>query len=153
MALPWPKTPTTPANAFSEIAEAILPYMNATIRIKDPKTLSAPLTPYDAQTDTGGIRTATVVWEGVALITAVRRPMVGGTSLEWTATNPYSFQIPLTATSKLVRKGMQLQVLNGGNDPALTELAFVVTKSAVSSQAPVRLLEATAENTSAYPQA
>lgn len=146
MSLPFPAP--TPGDWSGTIAAKALPFMNATVRIVDPK--STTTTPYDPVSDTGGTRAPTLIREGPARIQKIRRPLGISAPDQWSSSHQIRIQMPLDNTVPLVGKGMQLIVLDGGNEKDLEELLYVVTMSVNSSWAALATYEATAEITPAH---
>ena len=149
--MPMPARLPAKANWASVITTVMDPFFAqaATIQIIDPKTSTT--TPYNPVTNSGGVPIQLVIWSSKSIIQRVRRLTPGSNQSGWTTTQHFTFQIPASAPSILVRKGMRIRVISGGGDPALTELGFVVTVGLSGSLAPVRLMEAMAEMTSVFP--
>lgn len=123
----------------AEMAKTSLPWMNGTVQIVDPELADQQ---WDEWTNEYTGSSATVLWSGPARIQHLggeRGPLVGYAD---SSIRGIRFQIPIDGYAGFIRKGLQVIVTDGGNDPELEQLQFVVTSSVNSSYAWLRTIEA-----------
>lgn len=149
MALPAPSAGIGDWSAtISEVVKSE-GFYNGYIQIVDPNSGSA--TPYDVDTDTGGTTTPILIREGAARITKVRRPkQINGTAKSVTASG-YRFQMELDPLAPFISEGMIVVVTDGGKEPQLTQLTYVVLASLNESWAALTTIETIAELTPVNP--
>ncbi len=128
MALP----PLPTADWAAEIGAAAEAQMNATANFytttKIPK--EAP--------------TLTLLFSTKARVQQIRRPLDIISGEQWGNRRSVRVQIPLSATSSLIEKGLVVRIL-GGNDPALAKVTLIVQSAINSSHAAVRTIECISE--------
>lgn len=143
MSLPFP---ARPGNDWSQvIADKLAPMFNATIQIVNPNTASH--TPWDPDTDAGGVDAPTVVWEGLARITKVRFPKQVPTPTEMAGASRFRFQLPRDPNRPFIPAGYQIFVVDGGKEPQLEQLTYVIIMTLNDSWAPITTIETEAEIT------
>jgi hypothetical protein len=123
----------------AEMAKTSLPWMNGTVQIVDPELADQQ---WDEWTNEYTGSSATVLWSGPARIQHLggeRGPLVGFAD---SSIRGIRFQIPIDGYAGFIRKGLQVIVTDGGNDPELEQLQFVVTSAVNSSYAWLRTIEA-----------
>lgn len=122
-----------------EMRSTMLPWMNGTVQIVDPNVEEQE---WDAFTNeyTGG--TATVLWQGPARIQHLRTESIPEVGYSQAGLRGIRFQIPMDAELGFVRKGLQVIVIDGGSDPELEQLSYVITSAINSSYAWGKTIEA-----------
>jgi hypothetical protein len=118
--------------------------MNATVRVESPNT-ATPDVPYDPAADTGGSTTPTVIRRGPARIQKIRRPLNVNAPNEWSSAHQIRVQMPLDTSVPFVPKGAHVVVEDGGREPDLEALTYIVTMSVNSSWAALTTYECIAE--------
>jgi len=116
----------------TEMRSTMLPWMNGTIQIVDPNIGEQE---WNAFTNEYSIDTSEVLWQGPARIqhlSGETMPVVGMSQI---GVRGIRLQVPFDAELGFVRKGLQVIVIDGGSDPELEQLQFVVTSSVNSSYA------------------
>ncbi len=116
----------------TEMRSTMLPWMNGTIQIVDPNIGEQE---WNAFTNEYSTDTVEVLWQGPARIqhlSAETMPYVGSSQI---SVRGIRLQVPMDAELGFVRKGLQVIVIDGGSDPELEQLQFVVTSSVNSSYA------------------
>ena len=122
----------------AQMGNTILPWMNATIQIVDPNIQDQEWDPFTNEYEGSS---SVVLWQGPARIqhlTSETNPVVG---LSEIGVRGIRLQVPLDPELGFVRKGLQVIVLDGGSDPELEQLQFVVTSAINSSYAWIRTIE------------
>ena len=116
----------------AEMRSTMLPWMNGTVQIVDPNIGEQE---WNAFTNEYSTDTAEVLWQGPARIqhlSGETMPYVGSSQI---GVRGIRLQVPMDADLGFVRKGLQVIVIDGGSDPELEQLQFVVTSSINSSYA------------------
>lgn len=114
-------------------------WMNATVQIVDPNTGDAVWNEW-TNTETGG--EPSVIWQGPARIQHLKTEMTPDVGFSQVGIRGIRLQVPLDVSAGFIRKGLQVVVLDGGNDYELEQLSFVITSAINSSYAWVRTIEA-----------
>lgn len=122
-----------------EMRSTMLPWMNGTVQIVDPNVNNQE---WDAFTNeyTGG--TATVLWQGPARIQHLSSETSADAGYSEIGIRGIRLQIPMDAELGFIRKGLQVIVTDGGSDPELEQLSYVITSAINSSYAWGRTIEA-----------
>lgn len=123
----------------AEMRSTMQGWFNATIQIVDPNVEDVEWDVY-TNTQTGG--TKTVLWSGPARVQHLKSDTTPVVGFSQTDIRGIRIQLPYDAELGLVRKGLQVIVTDGGSDPILEQLGFVVTSSINSSYAWNRTIEA-----------
>lgn len=123
----------------SEMAVVSSAWMNGSIEIIDANTEAQSWDPVTNEY-TGG--EATVLWSGPARIQHLSSKSVADAGFTEVSTRGIRFQIPNDSSVPFVRKGLQIIVTDGGNDPKLEEFSYLVVSSVNSSYAWLRTIEA-----------
>jgi len=126
------------ASISSEMRKTMLPWFNATIQIVDPNVEGVE---WDVVTNTKTSGGKTVLWSGPARVQHLvsdTNPEVGYSQ---TSIRAIRIQLPMDVELGLIRKGLQVVVTDGGSDPMLEQLGFVVSSSINSSYAWSRTIE------------
>lgn len=126
------------ATVSQQMGKTILSWMNATVQIVDPNTGDAIWDPF-TNTETGG--EPTVLWQGPARIQHLKSETLPDVGFSQTSIRGIRVQIPLDPELGFIRKGLQVIVMDGGSDPQLEQLQFVITSAINSSYAWIRTLE------------
>lgn len=113
-------------------------WFNATIQIVDPNVEDLEWDVY-SNAQTGG--TKTVMWSGQARVQHLRNDSMPVVGYSQTDIKGIRIQLPYDAELGLIRKGLQVIVTDGGSDPVLEQLGFVITSSINSSYAWNRTIE------------
>lgn len=113
-------------------------WFNATIQIVDPNVEDLEWDVY-SNAQTGG--TKTVIWSGQARVQHLKNDSMPVVGYSQTDIKGIRIQLPYDAELGLIRKGLQIIVTDGGSDPVLEQLGFVITSSVNSSYAWNRTIE------------
>ena len=122
----------------AEMRKTVLPWMNATIQIVDPDVGDVE---WDVVTNTQVGGTKTVIWSGAARVQHLKPSNIVDSSFGQTDIRGIRIQIPFDDELGLLRKGLQVIVTDGGSDPVLEQLGFVIKSSVNSSYAWGRTIE------------
>lgn len=130
------------------IAEAMRPalyaWFNARILIVDPNTRFGSA--YDAKTDTGGPLTPTTLFDSGpngALVQPIRAPRTVDSGDQNVALIGIRFQVKIEAIEVQLHSGLQVVVVDAGNDLQIGEFTYVLKQPMNSSLAWGKILEAT----------
>lgn len=104
-------------------------WYNAEIKIIDPNTRDQA---WDIATNTFTNTPATVLYTGKARIQPIREARTPDLGVTQGAIQSIRVQVPYSATLPLIRKGLQVEVTNPGEDAVLSSLRFTV-RSAINS--------------------
>lgn len=127
------------ASISREMRGTMLPWMNGTVQIVDPNSENQTWDPFTNEYTGGG---STVLWQGPARIQHLKAdstPVVGYSEI---GIRGIRFQIPMDSELGFIRKGLQVIVIDGGSDPELEQLSYVITSAINSSYAWGRTIEA-----------
>lgn len=122
----------------AEMRKTMLPWFNATIQIVDPNVSDVE---WDVVTNTQVSGSQTVLWSGPARIQHLTNDRVVDSGFMQTDIRGILIQIPFDVELGLLRKGLQVIVTDGGSDPVLEQLGFVIRSSINSSYAWGRTIE------------
>lgn len=123
----------------AEMRSTMVHWFNASIQIVDPNVGDVE---WDVYTNTQVGGTKTVVWSGPARVQHLKADSMPTVGFSQTDIRGIRIQLPYDAEIGLIRKGLQVIVTDGGSDPILEQLGFVVTSSINSSYAWGRTIEA-----------
>jgi hypothetical protein len=121
-----------------EMRFTMLPWMNGTVQIVDPNVENAEWDPFTNEYIGGN---ATVIWQGPARIQHLRNETMPDVGFSNVSIRGIRLQVPMDEDIGFVRKGLQVIVTDGGSDPELEQLQFVVTSAINSSYAWGRTIE------------
>lgn len=125
--------------AISEEMRSIISYwFNASIQIVDPNVGEVE---WDVVTNTQTSGAPTVLWSGNARIQHLKPNSTPDAGFSQTDIRGIRIQLPLDVELGLIRKGLQVIVTDGGSDPVLEQLGFVIRSSINSSYAWGRTIE------------
>lgn len=116
----------------TEMRSTMLPWMNGTVQIVDPNIGEQE---WNAFTNEYSTDTAQVLWQGPARIQHLNSTQTPYVGMSQVSIRGIRLQIPMDTDLGFVRKGLQVIVIDGGSDPELEQLQFVVTSSINSSYA------------------
>lgn len=122
----------------SEMRGTVANWFNATIQIVDPNVEDVE---WDVYTNTQSSGTPTVIWSGPARVQHLTPNRTPDVAYSQTDIRGIRIQLPYDAEVGLIRKGLQVVVTDGGSDPVLEQLGFVVKSSINSSYAWNRTIE------------
>lgn len=122
----------------AEMRSTMLGWFNATIQIVDPNVEDVE---WDVYTNTQSGGTKTVLWSGPARVQHLKSDTMPTVGFSQTDIRGIRIQLPYDVELGLIRKGLQVIVTNGGSDPILEQLGFVVASSINSSYAWSRTIE------------
>lgn len=122
----------------AEMRSTMAGWFNATIQIVDPNVEDVEWDVY-TNTQVGGVKT--VLWSGPARVQHLRNDSMPTVAYSQTDIRGIRIQLPYDSELGLIRKGLQVVVTDGGSDPILEQLGFVVTSSINSSYAWSRTIE------------
>lgn len=125
------------ASIGESMAKTALLWMNAQIQIVDPDVENSS---WDPSTNeyTGG--SGTVLWSGAARIQHLNT-MTSYAGFSETGIRNIRVQVPLDVEAGFLRKGLQVIVIDAGNDYELEQLQFTITSAINSSYAWLRTIE------------
>lgn len=115
-----------------EMRSTMLPWMNGTIQIVDPNIGEQE---WDAFTNEYSTNTSEVLWQGPARIQHLSSTQIASVGMSEIGVRGIRLQVPMDLDMGFVRKGLQVIVIDGGSDPELEQLQFVVKSSINSSYA------------------
>lgn len=143
MRLPSPAT-ASGVHALIEVAAAMsVPFRTAEIEIFDPEDFTIDK-PYDAKTDTGGVKTYAVLWSGLARLVD-RTVNDVKLAAEWGTKVAFQFDIGLEHDLPLFHAGYRIRVKGGSDDPAHATMVFVIRSAVDSSLSAQRVILATSD--------
>ncbi len=116
----------------TEMRSTMLPWMNGTIQIVDPNIGEQE---WNEFTNEYATNTSEVLWQGPARIQHLSSETMPYVGMSQISVRGIRLQVPMDAELGFVRKGLQVIVIDGGSDPELEQLQFVVTSSINSSYA------------------
>jgi hypothetical protein len=122
----------------NEMRSTMLPWMNGTVQIVDPNTSESEWNPFTNEY-TGG--DSTVLWQGPARIQHLTSEIMPEVGFSQVGIRAIRLQVPMDEDLGFVRKGLQVIVIDGGSDPELEQLQFVITSAINSSYAWGRTIE------------
>ena len=134
-----------PAIAAEMRATEAASWLNGFVRILYPNIAGGTFNAWENR-DTGG--EPVVLWEGEARIQPLRSSQIISGAFEQLAIRGIRFKIPLgaqIASGTVLREGLQVQVVDGGEDEALTQFTYVISGALNSSLAWNRTIEATVD--------
>lgn len=116
----------------TEMRATMLPWMNGTIQIVDPNIGEQE---WNAFTNEYSTDTTQVLWQGPARIQHLQSTSMPYVGMSEVGIRGIRLQVPMNVELGFVRKGLQVIVIDGGSDPELEQLQFVVKSSINSSYA------------------
>lgn len=122
----------------AEMRGTMAHWFNATIQIVDPNVEDVE---WDVYTNTQDAGTPTVLWSGPARVQHLTPNRTPDVAYSQTDIRGIRIQLPYDVEVGLIRKGLQVIVTDGGSDPVLEQLGFVVKSSINSSYAWNRTIE------------
>lgn len=112
-----------------EMRSTVARWYNADVQIVDPNLGDVEWNEFTNEYENNP---ATVIWSGKARVQPLRTATVPDLTVMQGSVRAIRVQVPYDADLSLIRKGMQVKVVNGGEDHVLENLSFVV-RSAVNS--------------------
>lgn len=126
----------------SEMASTTTAWMNATIQIIDPNVRDSN---WDEWTNTETNNPVVTLWEGRARVQQLSSTAVAEAGMVMAGVRRVRVQVPLDVDAGFIRKGLQVIVVNGGNDYVLEDMRFTIVSAVNSSYAWVRTIECEAD--------
>ena len=126
------------ASISDEMRSTMLPWMNGMVQIIDPNVENSEWDPFTNEY-TGG--NTTVLWQGPARIQHLKSETMPDVGFSQVSIRGIRLQVPMDTELGFVRKGLQVIVIDGGSDPELEQLQFVVSSAINSSYAWGRTIE------------
>lgn len=126
------------AKIATEMRGIVARWYNADIKIIDPNVGDEV---WDPETNTYTGNAAVEIYSGKARIQPIRNARTPDLGITQGAIESIRVQVPYDATIGLVRKGLQVQVVSGGEDATLADLQFVVRSGINSSYGWNRTIE------------
>lgn len=124
----------------SLMAPTVLAWMNATIRLVEPKIGSGEFSPWTNTVEGGG---PVAIWQGPARIQPIRSPERVSDGFAETDIRGVRIQLPLDFPHQsVIRKGMEIYIVDGGEDQSLRHYKYVVQTGINASTAWNRTVEA-----------
>lgn len=131
-------TPIDFAAIATEMRDIVSRWYNGQIKIIDPNIGD---TVWDVTTNAYTGNAAVEIYSGAARIQPIRNARTPDLGVTQGAIESIRVQVPYDATIGLVRKGLQVQVVSGGEDVTLQDLQFVVRSGINSSYGWNRTIE------------
>ena len=128
-------TPIDFAKIALEMRAIVARWYNAEVEIVDPNTRDLN-DEWDPVTNTYAASTDVTVWSGSARVQPIRSTSTPDIQIAQGAVRAIRVQIPMNGTESdagFIQKGMRVRITNGGENPQLEELEFVVRSSVNSS--------------------
>ncbi|MET4703116.1 DUF6093 family protein [Frigoribacterium sp. UYMn621] len=138
--MPLP-TPGATSHWTAQIGALAEREMKCEITLYDPT--NTVTIPYDSATDTGGYDAPSIIKADVpARLVFLRYPKPVNGVVDWSVSHTARIQIPLTAITTPITKGLIIRVtaLGESDDPALLQVAFTVETAFNGSFAAVRTI-------------
>ncbi len=126
------------AKIATEMRDIVARWYNAEIKIVDPNVGDEV---WDPATNAYTGNAAVEIYSGVARIQPIRNASMPDLGVTQGAIESIRVQVPYDASIGLVRKGLQVQVVSGGQDATLEDLQFVVRSGINSSYGWNRTIE------------
>jgi hypothetical protein len=124
-----------------EMGRATETWFSGAIQIVDPQ-IADNASDFNAFTNADTSAGPILIWEGAARIKPIRFPRPATSGFADTELRIIDFQIIIDpAISHAIRKGMQIYVTDGGNDPSLVEFQYVVRTSINGSDNWIRTIQ------------
>lgn len=123
----------------TEMRATMLPWMNGIIQIVDPNIGEQE---WNAFTNEYSADTAEVLWQGPARIQHLRTSSAPYVGMSEIGIRGIRIQMPMDVELGFVRKGLQVVVIDGGSDPELEQLSYVINSAINSSYAWSKTIEA-----------
>lgn len=117
------------AKIATEMRATVARWYNAEIKIVDPNVRNQT---WNMTTNTFTNTPATVLYTGKARIQPIANARTPDLGITQGAIQGIRVQIPYSANLELIRKGLEVEVTNGGQDAVLEDLRFTV-RSAINS--------------------
>ena len=130
------------AKIATEMRDIVVRWYNAEIKIIDPNIGDEV---WDVETNSYTGTAAVEIYSGKARIQPIRNTATPDLGITQGAIQGIRVQVPYDATIGLVRKGLQVQVTDGGEDATLEDLQFVVRSGVNSSYGWNRTIECDAD--------
>ena len=130
------------AKIATEMRATVAKWYNAQVQIVDTNLAEQT---WNQFTNTFGTNTEVVVWSGSARIQPIRTERLPDLDVMQGAIRSVRVQVPYDANLALVRKGMQVRVVSGGEDAILDNLVLVVRSAINSSYGWNRTIECDAD--------
>jgi hypothetical protein len=127
-----------------EMRETVSRWYNADVEIIDPNLGEQE---WDPMTNEYSGNSESVIWSGRARVQPLKqsRGATPDVSVMQAGIESIRVQVPYDADLPLIRKGLQVRVLNGGEDDVLTRIQFVVRSAVNSSYGWNRTIECDAD--------
>lgn len=122
----------------TEMRSTMAYWFNASIQIVDPNVGGVE---WDVVSNTQTSGEPTVLWSGPARVQHLKTDRTPDVGYSQTDIRGIRIQLPLDVELGLLRKGLQVIVTDGGSDPVLEQLGFVIRSSVNSSYAWGRTIE------------
>lgn len=128
---------TDPDDWAQEIAEDAEGEMTGEVAYFDPDhTTVIPYLP--GPPESGGYSVLKLLFTTKARIAILQAPRDPSNALAYSTKRIVQIQHPINASTMLIRKGLIVRVLNGGDDPVLLKVAMTVQSALNGSKAAVR---------------
>jgi len=133
-------TPIDFAKIYEEMAPIVERWFNATIQIVDPNLENLEWNEFTNSYVSG---TETLLWTGSARIQFIGIGSDPGTLAGFSSPGSKlaRIQVKIDPARDFIRKGLQIRVTDGGEDPNIDKLQFVVRNAINSSYAWLRTIE------------
>ena len=141
--MPVPSTnPIDFAKIALEMRSTVARWYNAEVQIIDPNLEDVE---WDEVTNEYENSPEVIIWSGKARIQPLRTATTPDIGIAQGAIEAIRVQVPYDADLSLVRKGLQVKVIDGGEDKVLESLQFVVRSAINSSYGWNRTIECDAD--------
>lgn len=121
----------------AEMAATAAAWFNGSVKIIDPNQADAI---WDPVTNTETPATETVIWSGTARIQPIGANSTPDVGFAQLGVRQVRVQVPVDDSAGFIRKGLIVEVVDGGNDYALNGLRMTVTGATNSSYAWLRTI-------------
>lgn len=131
-----------PPNWADQIRDIAVLFMNAQVQFFDVTVNPAM----------GGVAVETIIWSGKARVEDIRSPREGASDYQADSVRHFRFQLDPQDNPPFFNQGTLARVLDGGRNPQLELLSYVVNSSTNSSHKAVQTVELSAQMESVNPQ-
>jgi hypothetical protein len=126
----------------SLMGPVVASWFSCSIQIVDPR-ISEDDALYNPFTNVSNSTGASLIWEGPARIKPIRFPKPGTSGFADTEFRMIQIQVSMDpANQGTLRKGLQVYVTDGGNDPTLMSYQYVIRSAIGGSDDWIRTIEA-----------
>lgn len=150
-AMPLPRPNAYPERWAEPVERILIPYCTGVVRFYDPTgandldSFPSEDPSYDPFTDEGGHVGPTFLFQSEAIVQTIRTALEIPSETQWATSRAVRVQIPMKATTMLLRKGLILRVMSGAEDPSLEKISMTILGGVNSTHGGMRIIEAVSE--------